>query len=88
MTFLFSTSDFICLTFLLHSQPQLSNPKLGCIQFSPQKLQVLTPVHNDTEDTDDAGNYNSVIGIALMKAFSCAKNGLANFISLAGESVL
>ena len=63
--------------------------KLGCILFSLQKLQMLTPVHNnaddtndadnaddanDADDTDNADNYNRVIGIALMKAFSCAKN--------------
>ena len=55
-------------------------PKLGCIQFSLQKLQMLTPVHNDANDTDngnkaeDADNYNRVIGIAQLKAFSCGKN--------------
>ena len=44
----------------------------------------LTSVHNDAEDadatdktdvaddTDDANDYNRVIGIALLKAFSCA----------------
>ena len=50
-------------------------PKLGCIQFSFQKLEMLTPAHNDTDNTDDADDandgYNRVIGIALLKAFSC-----------------
>ena len=56
-------------------------PKLGCIRFSLQRLQMLTPVHNDTDDADDTDNandvdnaddYNRLIGIALLKAFSCA----------------
>ena len=34
-------------------------------------VYLLTSVHNDADDTDD---YNRVIGIALLKAFSCAKN--------------
>ena len=38
---------------------------------SPQKLEMLTPVHNNADNADD---YNRVIGIALLKAFSCAKN--------------
>ena len=33
---------------------------------------MLTPVHNDVDNTDDADNYNRVIGIALLKVFSCA----------------
>ena len=28
--------------------------KLWCIQFFLQKLQMLTPVHNDADDTEDA----------------------------------
>ena len=57
-------------------------PKLGCIQFSFHKLQMLTAVHNDTDhadnaddtdNTDDTDDNNRVIGIALLKAFSCAK---------------
>ena len=31
---------------------------------------LLTSVHNDADDADD---YNRVIGIAQLKAFSCAK---------------
>ena len=46
-------------------------PKLGCIQCSLQKLQRLTPVHNDADDADNADDYKSVIGIALLKAFGC-----------------
>ena len=34
---------------------------------------LLTSVHNDTDNTDDADDYNRVIDIALLKAFSCAK---------------
>ena len=34
---------------------------------------LLTSVHNDA---DDANNYNWVIGIAQLKAFSCAKKYL------------
>ena len=75
MTFLSSTADFICLTFLLHSQPQLSPQSWDASSFPLQKLQMLTPVHTDTDNannTDDADNYNRVIDIAQMKAFSCA----------------
>ena len=35
---------------------------------------MLTSVHSDADVADDANNYNRVIGIALLKAFSCAKN--------------
>ena len=38
----------------------------------PPKLTLLTSVHNDA---DDADNCNRVIGIELLKAFSCVKNG-------------
>ena len=41
------------------------------------KNNLLISVHNDTDEadaTDDANNYNRVIDIALLKAFSCAKN--------------
>ena len=34
---------------------------------------LLTSVHNDADEADD---YNRVIGIALLKAFSHAKNGV------------
>ena len=70
------------------SQPTTAfYPKLGCIQFSLQKLEMLITVHNDADDandaddtdnasdTDDIDNYNRVIGIALLKPFSCAKKG-------------
>ena len=43
-------------------------------QFFLVKNSLLISVHNDTDDTDD---YNRVIGIALLKAFSCAKKGIA-----------
>ena len=51
------------------------------MQFSLQKLQMLTPVHNDEDnannadaanDANNADNFNRVIGIALLKAFNCA----------------
>ena len=51
--------------------------KLGCIQFSLPKLGMLTPVHNDANNTDNADNpdnYNRVIGTAQLKVFNCAKN--------------
>ena len=55
------------------SQPSTAfYPKLGCIQFPLQKLEMLTPVPNDTDDANDEDNaedYNRVIGIALL--FSC-----------------
>ena len=42
---------------------------------------MLTPVHNDADDTDNTDDiddanvddYNRVTGIALLRAFSCAK---------------
>ena len=40
-------------------------------------LYLLASVHNDVDDTntaDDANDYNRVIGIALLKTFSCAKH--------------
>ena len=40
------------------------------------KNSLLTSVHNDAGDTDAtdyADNYNRVIGVVLLKAFSCAK---------------
>ena len=44
-------------------------------QFFLVKDNLLTSVHNDADDadtTDDTNDYNRVIGIALLKAFSCA----------------
>ena len=41
---------------------------------------LLTSVHNDADatdnvdTTDNANNYNRVIGIAVLKALSCANN--------------
>ena len=43
-------------------------------QFFLVKNNLLTSVHNDIDDADDVNDYNSVIVIALLKAFSCAKN--------------
>ena len=37
-------------------------------------IQMLTPVHNNANDTDDANDavdYSRVTGIAQLKAFSC-----------------
>ena len=42
-----------------------------------QNLHLVTSFHNDADDVDtadDANDYNRVIGIAQLKAFSCAKN--------------
>ena len=50
--------------------------KLGCIQFSLQKL-MLTHVHNDVDnvdDADDTNDYNMVIDIALLKVSAVLKN--------------
>ena len=46
-------------------------------QFFLVRNNLLTSVHNNVDNadaTDDANNYNRVIGIALLKAFNCAKN--------------
>ena len=60
------------------SQPTTAfYPKLGCNKFFLQKLQMLTPVHNDAEDTnnaddadsaDNTDHFNWMSGIALLKA--------------------
>ena len=42
-------------------------------QFFLVKNNLLTSVHNDIDAADDADDYNRVIGIALLKAFSCGK---------------
>ena len=39
-------------------------------QFFLVKNNLLTFVHNDADVADDADEYNRVIGIALLKAFS------------------
>ena len=39
-------------------------------QFFLVKNNLLTSVHNDADATDD---YNRVMGITLLKAFSCTK---------------
>ena len=39
-------------------------------------LPLSTSVHNDA---DNANDYSRVIGIALLKAFSCAKNWIHTF---------
>ena len=68
--------------------------KLRCIQFSLHMLQMLTPVNidaddaNDGDDTDDADDYNRVIGIALLKAFSCAKNKRHQDVHIQGQGPL
>ena len=74
MTFLSSTAYFHMSHFPTSQPTTAFYPKLGCIQFSFQKLEMLTPIHNDADDTDDADDYNRVICIALLKAFNCAKN--------------
>ena len=40
---------------------------------------LLTSVYDDTDATDDADDYNRVIGTALLKVFSCAKKKHVNF---------
>ena len=50
---------------------------------SLQKLQMLTSVHNNAGNAykaDEADDSNRVIGIALLKAFSCAKNRVLQLI--------
>ena len=42
-------------------------------QQTPKTYTLLTSIHNDADDVD---NYNRVIGIAQLKAFSCAKSTL------------
>ena len=46
-------------------------------QFFLVKKNLLTSVHNDTDNADnadDTDDYNRVIGIAQLKTFSCAKD--------------
>ena len=46
-------------------------PKVGCIQFSIQKLQMLTTAHNDADNANDADDlqqgdwYNTAEGFQL-----------------------
>ena len=47
------------------------------MQFFLVKNNMLTSVHNDADAADDADatyDHNRVIGIELLKAFSCAKS--------------
>ena len=37
------------------------------------KNNLVTSVHNEADAADDNDDYNRVIGMALLKAFSCAK---------------
>ena len=52
-----------------------SYPSTDCKTYT-----LLTSVHNDADDTDNADttdnadDYSRVVGIALLKAFSCANN--------------
>ena len=49
--------------------------KLVTAEAPPSKTYtLLTSVHNDADDADATNDYNRVIGIAELKAFSCAKN--------------
>ena len=43
-------------------------------QFFLVKNNLLNSAHNDTDNADAADDYNRVIGIALLKAFSCANS--------------
>ena len=43
-------------------------------QFFLVKNNLLTSVHNDTDDADNADDYKRVNGIAQLNAFSYAKN--------------
>ena len=43
-------------------------------EFFLVKNNLLTSAHNDADATDDADDYNRVIGITQLKAFSCANN--------------
>ena len=79
MTF-YPVQQISCLIFLLHNQPQLSTQSWNASSFPSQKLQMLPLVHkgtdnaDNTDDANDMHNHNRVIGIAWLKAFSCAKN--------------
>ena len=48
-------------------------------QFFLVKNTLLTSVHNNTDNADD---YNRMIGIALLKAFSCAKKWGEMYVGL------
>ena len=37
-------------------------------------VYLLTSVYNNADYADDTDDYNRVIGLAQLKAFSCAKN--------------
>ena len=49
--------------------------KLVTAEAPPSKTYtLLTSIHNNTDDANDADDYNRVIGIEQLNAFSCAKN--------------
>ena len=43
-------------------------------QFFLVKNNLETPIPNNADDADNADDYNRMIHIGLLKAFSCAKN--------------
>ena len=48
---------------------------ISCLSTDCKTDTLLTSAHNDADDSDDADtadDYNRMIGIALLKAFSCA----------------
>ena len=45
---------------------------------------LLTSVHNDTDNADDADDYDRVIGVELLKAFSCASKVRGPFVHVGG----
>ena len=57
-----------------HCNWHAQKPICRDLQVISSKNNLLTSVHNNTDDADDTNNYNKVIGIAQLNAFSCANN--------------
>ena len=74
-------SDKYLITTIVISMQGLSSDFQQFFLVKNNFVYFLTYVHNNaddadaTDDKDDANDYNMVTGIALLKAFSCAKKG-------------
>ena len=62
---------------VINCRGQHSMCRFTYISTDSKTYALFTSVHNDADNTDtadDAYNYNRVIGIAQLKAFSCTDN--------------
>ena len=64
---------------VINCRRQHSMCRVNYLSTDSKTYTLLTSVHNDADNTDDANDYNRVIGIAQLKAFSSAKNRTKDF---------